>query len=102
MATLSFTYPDKYKADVETALKASLGDDAEGLTDADAAKRAVKRYVRGVVMAHRRRSDSAVTKAVTDADAALVAKEAAAAEARKARSDAEAADSAAVVADFGD
>lgn len=101
MATISITYPDQYTADAVVALREYLGDDADGLTDAQAAKKAVKRMVKAQVRAHRRRNAAAVSSAVATADTALADKETAATAAIQARKDAESGEDAAVETAFG-
>jgi hypothetical protein len=101
MATVSITYPDQYAADAVAALREYLGDDAGGVTDAQAVKKAVKRMVKAQVRAFRRRSAAAVSSAVATADTALADKEATAAAAVRARKEAEDAEDATVEAAFG-
>ena len=83
------------------ALKEYLGDDANGLTDVEAAKKAVKRMVKEQVIAYRRRSAASVSAAVATAHTALEEKEAAAQAAVQVRKDAENAEDTAVGTAFG-
>ena len=101
MATISITYPDQYTADAVAALREYLGDDAEGVTDAQAVKKAVKRMVKAQVRAYRRRNAAAVSSAVAAANTALADKETTATAAIQARKDAEDAADAAVESAFG-
>ena len=101
MATISINYPDEYQADAVAALKKYLGDDAEGLTDSQAEKKAIKRLLKEKVRWYRRRSVATVSAAVTAADTALADKEAAAEAAIQARRDAETAEDLSVNTAFG-
>jgi hypothetical protein len=101
MATISATYPDAYKPDLVAAVRAVLGDDADGLTDSEANKKALKRYIKGLVASSRRRNAAAVSAAVQAADTAAADKVTATLAAIQARKDAEVAEDAAVVAAFG-
>jgi hypothetical protein len=101
MGTISISYPDEYRADMTAAFSEYLGDDADGLTDGQVEKKAVKRWVKARVRANRRRRAASVSAAVATADAALVDKEAAATLATQARRDAEVGEDVAVNAAFG-
>lgn len=101
MATISITHPDQYAADTVAALREYLSDDATGLTDSQASKKAVKRVVKERVTAYRRRNAATVSAAVQAADTAMADKDTAASAAIQARVDAEETEDAAVVAAFG-
>lgn len=101
MPNITINVPATYSTDAVAAARAALGDDAEGLTDPQVSKKALLRYVKGLVKAHRRRTATSNVAAVTAADTALANKEAAAATAVQARKDAEVAEGAAVEAAFG-
>lgn len=60
MATISITYPDEYSADTAAALRDYLGEDSDGLSNAEATKKAVKRMVKRHVQSYRRRSAATV------------------------------------------
>ena len=100
MGQITVDYPDEYEADLVTGLRTYLGDDAEGLSDAAACKKALKRFARFEAKKVARRN--ATSQAVADADAALADKEAAAAAAVQARKDAESASDVAVDLTFGE
>ena len=70
MATISITYPDEYDAAALAALRAQLGEDAEGLTDTEACQKALLRYIKGLVRAQVRRTAPSTTEAVVAAEQA--------------------------------
>jgi hypothetical protein len=95
----AFTIPREYQTEAAKALREYLGDDADGLTDANAINKACLRFVKGEVRRVARRS--ATSQAVADADSAMALKEVAAVTAIQVRKDAENAEDAAVEAAFG-
>ncbi|MCH9000773.1 MAG: hypothetical protein IID48_21265 [Proteobacteria bacterium] len=101
MPDITISVPAAHAADIKAALRESLGDDAEGLNDGQVARKALRRYVKGLVRTHRRRTTAYVTAAVTAAQDALVVAQDAATVATQARHDAEVADVAAVETAFG-
>lgn len=94
------TSPTKYRGDTLSALKEFLGDDADGLTDAQVYQKSWVRLVKPMVRAYRRRRSVPVSAAIVAADNALSQRETAAATAVKARKDAEDTEDASVEAAF--
>ena len=101
MTTISISIPDQYVADLLVAFRDFLGEDADGLTDAQVQRKAIRRWVKQRVSAQRRRQAPDVTAAVATADSALAQKDAAAESAVQARKDAEETEDAAVTLAFG-
>lgn len=101
MPDITISVPAAHRADIAAAFRESLGDDAEGLTDAQVMRKALRRHVKGLVRGYRRRNNAAVTSAVTAAQDALVTAQDAVTVATRARKVAEDADVAAVEATFG-
>ena len=101
MATISITYPDEYEPDALASLREFLGADADGLSDALAVEKAVKRWVKSLVKGYRRRNVASVAATVVTADTALGDKETAAQAAIQARKDAEGAEDASIETAFG-
>ena len=85
MATFILTYPSEYEAAAVAALRAQLGEDAEGLTDTEACQKALLRYIKGLVRAQVRRTAPQTTEAVLAAEAASNQATKALAEAQAAR-----------------
>ena len=101
MATISVTVPDEYVADLTAAMREHLGADAQGLTDLQVAKKAVKRFLRGLVAARRRRVGPNIATAVAVAMDAETQRILAVATAVAARKAAEVTEDAAVMTAFG-
>ena len=100
MGQITVDFPDEYRDDLMTGLRAFLGEDAGGLSDEASARKAIKRFAKNEARKVARRNTA--SQQVADAQAALVEKEAAAAAAVKARLDAEAASDHAIEAAFGE
>ena len=101
MATISVTVPDEYVADLTAAMREHLGADAQGLTDPQVAKKAVKRFLRDLVAARRRRIAPNIATAVVAAMNAETEKALAIAATVTARKAAEVAEDQAVLTAFG-
>ena len=101
MATISITYPDEFEADAVASLREFLGADADGLPNAPAVEKAVKRWVKSLVKGYRRRNVASVATTVAAAATALADKETAAQVAVQARKDAEGAEDASIETAFG-
>jgi len=99
MGTISITYPDEYRADIMEGLRRYLDEDAEGLTDDQVAKKAVRRFLR--IQTRPVVRVRVAGAAVIAAQTALSAKEEEAVRAVKARQDAEIAAETAVYTAFG-
>ena len=78
MAQITVDYPDAYQSDTVAALREFLGEDGDVLTDDAAVKKAIKRWVKGIVRGYRRRNSAAIEAAVGSAESAVADKEAAA------------------------
>ena len=76
MAQITVDFPDEYEMEMVVGLRSFLGEDADGLTDAQASKKALLRWAESRAKAVNRRGKTAT--AVTTASAALADKEAAA------------------------
>jgi len=99
MASFTITYPLARKAQVLKGIRQTLGEDAEGLTDAEAAQKCILRYLLSLTRPIARRE--AVSDVLTAAEAVATEKEAAYRVAYKARVDAEVAADAKLDSDFG-
>ena len=99
MGQITIDYPGAYATELTSGLRAYLGDDAAGLSDADAVKKALKRFAKGEARKVARRNAS--SQAVADAEAAQAAAQAAAIAAVQARKAAEDAEDAYVLTAFG-
>ena len=100
MVQITVDFPDEYQDDLMAGLRAFLGDDAEGLSDETAAKKAIKRFAKSETRKVVRRNTT--SQAVADADAALLEKETAVQAAMEARKAAEIAASEAIDGAFGE
>lgn len=98
MGKLTITYPLQYKAVLLQGLRDYLGTDADGLTDLEAAQKALLRFAKGEARRVARRQATSATVAAADRD--LASKEIAAQTAVQARKDAEDAEDARVEAAF--
>ena len=101
MADFTVTVPDKYVPDLRVVFREFLGDDADGLTDVQVARKATRRWMKGLVKPRRRGTIVDVVGAVTDAEIALGNQQILTVAAVQARKDAEDAEDASVDTDFG-
>lgn len=100
MVNVSVTYPALSGA-VVAGVREVLGDDAEGLTDDAAVKKALRRTLKGWAKSYRRRTASNNVAAVAAADTAIATEELAKRAAVQARKDAEDTEDGVVEAAFG-
>ena len=89
MARFLVNYPDGYKDIIITALKKTLGTDADGLTDGEIVNKAFGRFVKPYVRAYQRKNSVNVIQAVLDTEEAQIIKEQAVRDATTVRKDAE-------------
>ena len=100
MGQITIEYPDEYHDDLVSGLRTYLGEGSHGLSDTDAARKALKRFAKHEAKGVIRRG--ATSLEVANADAALADKEKAATAAVQARKTAETASDDAVEAAFGE
>jgi hypothetical protein len=86
MAQITVDYPDAYESMAVDGIRAALGEDAEGLTDAEAVEKGVRRFIERHARNVNRRTQTAT--AVATADTALADAQAAVEVAKQARVDA--------------
>jgi hypothetical protein len=86
MAQITVNYPDAYESMAVDGIRATLGEDAEGLTDAEVVAKGVRRFIELHARNVNRRTQAA--PAVATADSALADAQSAMEVARQARVDA--------------